>query len=112
MFYSLCIQGIVRHALLRIIGDTRELNTQPTLGARVSLHLGIELFIASSGNHDPLILDYSEGLDLQSEEEAISIRDYEMAQYASYTQQWSSFGITTTKDFLKHLFEFEDIDGP
>lgn len=105
VFYSFCIQSIVRHALLRLIGITSEPATQPTLGATQHLHLAVRLFIATSGSYDPLMLDYAKESDHQSEEEADRIRDYELAQYASYKHQWPYFGIKSTSEFLEHLFE-------
>jgi hypothetical protein len=103
VFYSFCIQSIVKHALIRLIGDVGPA-TQPTLGATLHLHLAVRLFIASSGSHDPLMPDYSIE-EPQSEEEAIRIKDYELAQYASYQEQWPYFGIKSTKEFLELLFD-------
>jgi hypothetical protein len=104
VFYSFCIQSIVKHALIRLIGDA-EPATQPTLGATLHLHLAVRLFIASSGSHDPLMRDYSIESEPQSEEEATLIKDYELAQYASYKEQWPYFGIKSTREFLERLFD-------
>jgi hypothetical protein len=104
VFYSFCIQSIVKHALIRLIGDAGPA-TQPTLGATLHLHLAVRLFIASSGSHDPLMRNYSIDSEPQSEGEAIRIKDYEQAQYASYKDQWPYFGIKSTKDFLERLFD-------
>ena len=75
------------------------------LGATLHLHLAVRLFIASSGSYDPLIRNYSINPEPQVEEEVVSMKDFELAQYASYTEQWPHFGIKSTKEFLEQLFE-------
>jgi len=102
--YSFCIQSIVKHALIKLIGDAGP-TAQPTLGATLHLHLAVRLFIAISGNHDPLMRNYSIESEPQSEEEAIHFKDYELAQYASYKEQWLYFGIKSTTEFLERLFD-------
>jgi len=103
-FYSFCIQSMVKKALIMLIGNA-EPTTQPTLGATLHLHLAVRLFIASSGSYDPLIRNYSIDPEPQVEEEVVSMKDFELAQYASYTEQWPHFGIKSTKEFLEQLFE-------
>jgi hypothetical protein len=104
VFYSFCIQSIVKYGLIKLIGNAPPA-TQPTLGATLHLHLPVRLFIAISGNYDPLLRDYSIESEPQSEEEGINIKDYELAQYASYKEQWSDLGIRNTKEFLECLFD-------
>jgi len=78
--------------------------TQPTLGATLHLNLAVRLFIASSGKYDPLMRDYSIVSEQGSEEEAICSKDYPLAQYAAYQQEWQYFGIKNTKEFLSRIF--------
>ncbi|KAE8445806.1 hypothetical protein EG329_012864 [Mollisiaceae sp. DMI_Dod_QoI] len=105
VFYSLCIQSMIKIALIRLIGNVAGPATQPTFGATHHLHLAVRLFIASSGSYDPLMQDYSVESEPQSEQEAIDIRDFELAQYASYKEQWPYFGIKSTKEFLEQLYD-------
>jgi hypothetical protein len=102
-FYSLCIQSIVRKCLIELVDI--ETPTNGALGAKQYLHLAVRLFIASSGNHDPLMWSYSIGPNILSSEAIPSMRDYELAQHGTRKETWYSLGIESSADYLKHLFE-------
>jgi hypothetical protein len=103
-FYSFCIQGMVRNALMGIL--------IPDLTGRNSkisqhLYLGVRLFIAASGAYDPLIEYSSPDPGLLSVDSCEKIRKdrYKLAQVAVGRAQWMSRGIESSADYLKKLFE-------
>lgn len=111
-FYSLCIQGVVRQALVLLSSNDHN----ETLGIEKSssaqyLHIAIRLFSVSSGTHDPLIQDWSSKLAFPSAGVgAPSIEDYQNAQSAINQSQWKLKGIKKSGNYLKKLFE--DDGGP
>jgi hypothetical protein len=57
VFYSLCIQSYVRRILLDLARNHVPPGTQQE-GFKQYLHFALRLFIAASGAHDPLLVDY------------------------------------------------------
>ena len=111
-FYSLVIQSMVRIGLLEIAkgrakGDS--LATRQVKAIQQYMHLGVRLFIASSGIHDPLMRDYS-SLPTSSGAEEKANRNYQAAQEATRQNSWGVHGIKSSADFLRTIFE--DEGGP
>jgi hypothetical protein len=103
-FYSFCIQGIVRRALI-------ELTNAQTTGGNTNgvveyLHLAIRLFVASSSTYDPLIQNLAPDRALQSTDSFTTAdrEHYKTAQLAVQQADWAWDGIYSTADFLKQLF--------
>jgi len=98
-FYSFAIQGIVRELI-------RELSPTPESQAATDryLHLALRLFIASSGNYDPLMRDYTSSG--KGKETSLSyISDLEEAKTAMEQSSWASKRISSSADYLRKLFE-------
>jgi hypothetical protein len=96
-FYSLCIQGLVRRALLQLKPESCT-----NVETKQYLHLVIRLFGASSGTYDPLIRNH----DTSSKEQDNSIaEDFKAAQLSLHQYKWTSTGITGSVNYLKQLFE-------
>ncbi|KUJ23251.1 uncharacterized protein LY89DRAFT_177184 [Mollisia scopiformis] len=96
-FYSLCIQGFVRRALI-------QLNPESCTDDETNqyLYLAIRLFGASSGTYDPLTRDYatcSEGSDNSM------AGNFKAAQLSLHQYKWTSSEITGSVNYLKRLFE-------
>lgn len=111
-FYSLCIQGVVRQALVLLSSNNHNKASEiGELSSAQYLHIAIRLFSVSSGNHDPLIQDWSSRPASPSVEVgAPSIKDYQNAQSAINQSQWKVNGIKKSGNYLKRLFE--DNGGP
>ncbi|KAM0165078.1 hypothetical protein ACHAPG_000329 [Botrytis cinerea] len=111
-FYSLCIQGVVRQALILLFSnDHNKASEIEELGSAQYLHIAIRLFSVSSGSHDPLIQDWTSRPTSPSVENgAPSIEDYKNAQSAINQSQWKVKGIKKSGNYLKKLFE--DNGGP
>jgi hypothetical protein len=103
IFYSFCIQSIVRKALISLVGIGGSIDA--CLRAKQYLHLAVRLFIASSGIHDPLIRSFSAEAENLPDDEASRVEDYRLAQYASQQKKWPSIGVTSSADYLKYIFE-------
>jgi hypothetical protein len=102
VFLSLCIQSLVRKALITLFVDE---TLDRSLGARDYLRLPVRLFIASSGIHDPLMRDLA--LDCEPQEPAKklpSIQDYKLAQIAIQKHTWPARNIKSSADYLKNLY--------
>ncbi|KAF7908460.1 uncharacterized protein EAF01_004215 [Botrytis porri] len=106
-FYSLCIQGVIRQALILLSSnDHSETSGIEKLTSTQYLYIAIRLFSASSGTHDPLIQDWSSQIAFRSAEVgAPSIEDYQNAQSAINQSQWKIRGIKKSGNYLKKLFE-------
>ncbi|KAF7952257.1 uncharacterized protein EAE97_001754 [Botrytis byssoidea] len=111
-FYSLCIQGVVRQALVLLSSnDHNETSRIEKSSSAQYLHIAIRLFSVSSGTHDPLIQDWSSQLAFSSAGiGAPSVEDYQNAQSAINQSQWKLQGINKSGNYLKRLFE--DNGGP
>ncbi|TGO48131.1 hypothetical protein BCON_0250g00040 [Botryotinia convoluta] len=106
-FYSLCIQGVIRQALILLSSNNHnEASIIEKMSSTQYLHIAIRLFSVSSGTHDPLIQDWSSQLAFPSAEVgAPSIEDYQNAQSAINQSQWKIKGIKKSGNYLKKLFE-------
>lgn len=111
MFYSFCIQSSVRKCLLKFMQGTTNAGINcakmSIIGPGQYLHLPVRLFIASSGTHDPLVADLLLSINTTSpqEEDCPGAEDYRDAQLAVRQAEWNSHGITTSAEYLSHLFE-------
>ncbi|CAD6444479.1 d421b121-ec5e-43db-98e0-5841cd8ee22f [Sclerotinia trifoliorum] len=106
-FYSLCIQGVIRQFLILLssTGQNQVSESDESSSAQY-LHIAIRLFTVSSGNHDPLIKDWSSELAfLSTDGGAPSIEDYQNAQLAIKQTDWRLKGIKKSGNYLKRLFE-------
>lgn len=77
----------------------------PSRSIQSYLHLAVRLFIASSGNYDPLrtSLNGSESQNLVNE--GSEVDNFEMAKLSVQQSRWSSAGLDNSGDFLRRLFE-------
>jgi hypothetical protein len=102
-FYSFCIQGIVRRALMNIFQSFRRNPGE----VRQYLHLAVRLFIATSSSYDPLIQNISSDQALSStdSDKAILNNRCKVAQIAVRQGEWESKGINSSAEYLKQLFE-------
>jgi hypothetical protein len=108
IFYSFCIQSIVRKALINLVGIGGSIDA--CLRAKQYLHLAVRLFVASSGIHDPLMRSFSAEPENLPDEEASRVEDYRLAQYASQQKEWASIGVLSSADYLKYIFEDDGKD--
>lgn len=112
MFYSLCIQSIVRKGLIAITQGFSTQQCEPTTsGPRLYLHLVLRLFIACAATYDPLIMDWSSDLVLKSADfkEVSRAPQYKLAQLAIGQRRWGMRGISSSRGYLKQLFEHTGI---
>jgi hypothetical protein len=107
-FYSLCIQSVVRKALLNL--DIPSVSSNSTkyghLACREYLYLPVRLFIAMFGSYDPLIgappaVSNSSGEYVGRPHP----QEYISARLAVRQADWLSRGISGSSDYLKELFE-------
>jgi hypothetical protein len=98
-FYSFAIHGLVRK-LLQQLSYILASGT----AANQYLHLAIRLFIASSGDYDPLMRDYVT-LSKGKEADSSHISDLEEAKIAVEQSSWASREIFSSADYLRNLFE-------
>jgi hypothetical protein len=110
-FYSLTIQSMVRAALLQLTRPSvvSTLGNRPDRRNQQYMHLGVRLFIAGSGTHDPLMRDYS-ALPTSSGAEEKTNKNFQAAQEATRQDSWGGHGINSSADFLRTIFE--DEGGP
>jgi hypothetical protein len=106
-FYSLCVQGIVRRALMQIISfNSIEQSAGRILGAQQYLQVAVRLFVASSRIHDPLVRDLPQFCEATcTEEEVWKINECKLAQSSVKQPRWKANGIKGSGDYLKRLFE-------
>jgi hypothetical protein len=105
IFYSFCIQSLVRTALLQItkrvgVGVTREAE----VAANQYLYLPLRLFIASNSGStykDPMLSDEATESGIPSPEA------YQQAREAVNYADWHLTGIHNSGDYLKKLFQDE-----
>jgi hypothetical protein len=98
-FYSFAIQALVRQ-LIRHLSFT----ANSEWATDQYLHLAIRLFIASSGDYDPLMRDY---VSLSKGKEVVSsyVSDLQEAKDAVEQDSWGPRGILSSADYLRDLFE-------
>jgi hypothetical protein len=100
IFYSFCIQAVVRKALKILTIGT---HSQPSELEWVKeyLHLAIRLFISASGRYDPLTQSFGDDGSAQSED-LPTLEDYEAARVALGIPR-NDF--ISSSDYLKRIFE-------
>lgn len=110
-FYSLCIQSIVRRALLQLVGSraTGESSIR-FLGAEQYLQAAVRLFVASSRIYDPLVRDLPQLSDdsMCTKKELSQINECKLAQISAKQPTWKHNGIEGSGAYLKRLFEDDD----
>ncbi|KAE9370065.1 hypothetical protein N431DRAFT_559356 [Stipitochalara longipes BDJ] len=98
-FYSFAIQGLIRRLVQRL-----SYTSSSKLSTDQYLRLVVRLFIASSGDYDPLTRDYA-SLGKGKDAKPLYISDLQEAKNAVDQISWSSRGILSSADYLKNLFE-------
>lgn len=102
IFYSFCIQAVVRKALKILTTGT---HSQPSELEWVKeyLHLAIRLFISASGRYDPLTQSFGFGVDESAQSEDLpTSEDYEAARVALGIP---NNDFISSSDYLKRIFE-------
>jgi hypothetical protein len=100
IFYSFCIQAVVRRALITLTKDPQFQRFELTW-VKEYLHLAVRLFISTSGSYDPLTQSFGDDGSLQSGD-LPKPEDYEAARVALGVP---SNDFTSSGDYLKRLFE-------
>jgi hypothetical protein len=105
IFYSFCIQSLVRTALLEIAERTGATVTiQAKVAVKQYLYLPLRLFVASNSGStykDPMLSDETTEGGLPNPEA------YQQAREAVNCVDWHSTGIQNSGDYLKQLFQDE-----
>jgi hypothetical protein len=99
IFYSLCIQSLVRVNLIKLNERVELPNLDLHTSAKRYLHTFISLFEAASAEYDPIMAE-----DVPSSEEMESIT---LARIAVNPWHWEERGIRCSYDHLRHIFEVE-----
>lgn len=101
IFYSFCIQSLVRKALVRLVAILPgQKTTNEDIAASQYLYLPLRLFNASSaGSKDVLFPEGCLGTDSMTSEY------YERARRAVDYDEWYLDGMITPADYLKKLFQ-------
>jgi hypothetical protein len=109
VFYSPCIQSIVRKALIELVQHRMRPNEAINIGnfgASGYLHLAVRLFTATSGVDDALMRGFSSDEQNQSaKEDTPSKRDYRIAEFAVEREDWNAWGISNSGEYLRKIFE-------
>lgn len=100
IFYSFCIQAVVRRALITLTKGPQGQHFELTW-VKEYLHLAVRLFISTSGSYDPLTQSFEDDGSLQSGD-LPKPEDYEAARVALGVP---SNDFTSSGDYLKRLFE-------
>ncbi|KAB8294964.1 hypothetical protein EYC80_006917 [Monilinia laxa] len=100
VFYSLCIQSVIRQALILLSP-----NDQEELRSTQYLQIAVRLFTVSSGTYDPLIRDWSSESTSSNLEDGPSVEDYHDAQLAVKQPDWRLWDIKNSATYLKKVFE-------
>ncbi|KAE8442815.1 hypothetical protein EG329_002787 [Mollisiaceae sp. DMI_Dod_QoI] len=98
IFYSLCIQSLVRVNLIKLSGHSHQ-NLDRNSDARLYLHSFISLFEAASAENDPLTMED----DLSPGEMSQII----LARIAVNPWHWEERGIHSSYDHLRRIFDVE-----
>ena len=110
-FYSLCIQSMVRKALLQISipASSKDATIAGQTSFKEYLHLPVRLFIAMLGSYDPLVgpsqPTWKSSLDSVHRPHP---HEYTSARLAVRQADWISRGISSSGDYLRGLFEDRD----
>ncbi|KAH8789646.1 hypothetical protein BGZ57DRAFT_786541, partial [Hyaloscypha finlandica] len=100
IFYSFCIQAVVRRALITLTEGPQGQRFELTW-VKEYLHLAVRLFISTSGSYDPLTQSFEDDGSLQSGDLS-KLEDYEAARVALGVP---SNDFTSSGDYLKRIFE-------
>lgn len=115
MFYSLCIQSIVRKGLIAIAKSISPHPKDPTLPrAKFYLPLAHQLFFASAATYDPLVSNWNtipNILDLEHLIDLSYILQYSRAQSAVKQHTWRDRNINGSREYLEELFEAKGAVG-
>ena len=101
IFYSLCIQSLVRVNLIKLSGRVRSSleNLDQCSDAKLYLHSFISLFEAASSAYDPITTE--DDLSLEEMSEII------LARIAVNPWHWEEHGIHSSYDHLRRIFDVE-----
>jgi hypothetical protein len=101
IFYSLCIQSLVRVHLIELSGRVRSSlqNLDRCSNSKLYLHSFISLFEAASAEYDPITTEYDLSLDEKSE--------IILARVAVNPWHWEEHGIQSSYDHLRRIFDVE-----
>jgi hypothetical protein len=101
VFYSFCIQALVRKILIQLAPERiiflSVTFASTTLEIKQYLYIAIRLFTAMSGTHDPLMRDYSSNSLVLSIEED----HFKLAQLSVKQSEWRKSGIDSSAEYLK-----------
>jgi hypothetical protein len=105
VFYSFCIQSMVRKGLMKLVTKRPKVQTEvPTMGiiqnagVHQYLYLPLRLFIASSETPGRI-------LDPVARSNTFDHEDYVQAQSAVNQPEWRAQGIRSSADFLRRIFQ-------
>lgn len=104
VFYSLCIQGLVRLALCKIVNNSEILDPERIFATQY-LYLVVRLIIARSGSYDPLLKDWQSSVLESPKKDWRIVEHFQNAQVAVNRPSWASQGIYNSGGFLRKLFE-------
>jgi hypothetical protein len=105
IFYSLCIQGIVRRVLIELVkAPTADLSEHT--GIKEYLYLPLQLFIGISGSYDPLVDGLNSGRNSAAEKD--SAQAIVSARKAVGQEMWKVKCISGSGDYLKRLFGLDE----
>jgi hypothetical protein len=101
IFYSLCIQSLVRDNLIKLSRRVRSSlqNLDRCSNAKLYLHSFISLFEAASAEYDPITMEY----DLSRGEMSQII----LARIAVNSWHWEEHSIHSSYDRLRRIFDME-----
>ena len=108
-FYRFCIQSIVRSGLVELTRNQHEScqGCSQCLPASQYLHLALRLFVATSGNYDPLVRDYSTTVgwfaSSRTDNEDSLDQEFIIAQEAVQQSSWKTTGISTSVQYLQEI---------
>ncbi|KAH8756869.1 hypothetical protein BGZ57DRAFT_802906 [Hyaloscypha finlandica] len=98
-FYSFAIQGLIRRILQQLSNTTNGKSSTDQY-----LHLAIRLFVASSGDYDPLMRDYVTPAN-DKDVDSSFIQDLQEAKRAVKQDTWAERGIVSSANYLRNVFE-------
>lgn len=115
VFYSLCIQSIVRRALVFVTSKLRNLtDPDPRSAASQYLHLAVQLFFAACNaagkGFEPLSYDFDNlsALEITNlTRHSFQIEHGKTAQKALQRNSWQRQNISSAYDYLGMLFEMD-----
>jgi len=101
-FYSFCIQSFVKQCLVKLETHVSYGNS---LACTNYMKLPVGLFVAISGNFDPLDADYSQPTLGDGEEHpGRDVSEYKEAQFAVSRGNWVAERISGSAEYVRSLF--------